>query len=129
MCDFNKERQFTIDEINFILERTVEIENTKYETLDSLVLFICESIKCKNCPVTIHGVDNRSVEDKCLYFETCQSQLWNWMKSEFEKVPYVGRDSEKPIIDNPRDRLSDIANELGKKSWDNNDENINSVKL
>ena len=124
MCDFSKERQFTIDEIDFILERTVEIENTKFDTLDYIVTFICESIKCENCPVTIHGVDNRSVEDKCLYFETCQSQLWNWMKSEFEKESYIGRDGEKKMVCSPSDCLDKIATELGKESWDIEDKDI-----
>jgi len=124
MCDFSKERQFTIDEINCILERTVEIENTKFDKLDYLVTFICESIKCENCPVTIHGVDNRSVEDKCLYFETCQSQLWNWMKSEFENKPYVGREAEKKMVCRSSDCLGESTTELGEISLDIEDDNM-----
>lgn len=55
------------------------------KTLDSLVILCCEILSCENCPVIIHNCDYRTQQDK-INFETCQHQLYNWMKKEFKNV-------------------------------------------
>lgn len=79
MEDFSKYKKEDLVELLTYLDRP-------RESLDSLVMLCCESLSCENCPVIIYNCDYRSDIEKRNQYSSCQEQLYNWMRKEFENA-------------------------------------------
>lgn len=52
------------------------------KSLDNVVIHLCESISCENCPIKLLNCNYRTKFEKTCLYSTCQEQLWNWLVSE-----------------------------------------------
>lgn len=63
--------------------RDIEKElNQKRYTLDDIVMLICETLSCENCPVVLCNADKRTEYEKKVLHNSCQRELYNWILNE-----------------------------------------------
>lgn len=55
-------------------------------TIFDFAILCCENFdKCEDCPVMSENADKRTIEDKSVYYVTCQEQLANWILEQAKK--------------------------------------------
>lgn len=66
-------------------EQLEEFLNQPIRNLDDLVVFICENIECKNCPIITCNFDKRSKYEKEELQTPCCNNLYKWINAQLQE--------------------------------------------